>query len=212
MAATARKLVVPAGVDGRMRRSMRSADLIAGALYDLVGEGHLEPTAQQVADHAGVGIRSVFRLFSDMDALHATIGSRLDAQVAAVLRPIPDGAELDRRVAGLVAERAEIFERFGPYIRATRHTSVRSPFLRAQYQKSSDRLRARLLDWLPEVEVGAIETLEAVDQAASFEAWDRLRTYQNLGYERARSVMQLTVLALIEPRREAAGRKPARKK
>ena len=63
--------------DGRLRRSERSRELIADALYELLAEGDIEPSAQKVADRAGVGIRTVFRLFSDMDALYATVNARL---------------------------------------------------------------------------------------------------------------------------------------
>jgi AcrR family transcriptional regulator len=50
------------------------------ALIDLVGEGVLQPTAQQVAARAKVGIRTVFRHFSDMDSLFAEIDERVRAQ------------------------------------------------------------------------------------------------------------------------------------
>ena len=46
--------------DGRLRRGERSREAIVAALFELVGEGVLQPTAQQVAERAGVGIRSVF--------------------------------------------------------------------------------------------------------------------------------------------------------
>ena len=44
--------------DGRLQRSERSRELIAEALYELMGEGDLGPSAQKVADRAGVGIRT----------------------------------------------------------------------------------------------------------------------------------------------------------
>ena len=47
-------------LDGRVRRGARNRQTIVDALLDLVGSGILRPTAQQVADRAGVGIRTVF--------------------------------------------------------------------------------------------------------------------------------------------------------
>ena len=58
-------------VDGRVQRSQRSRQAMVQALFDLVGSGVLQPTAQQVARRAKVGIRTVFRHFSDMDSLLA---------------------------------------------------------------------------------------------------------------------------------------------
>ena len=43
-----------AASDGRLMRSERSRAGIVQALYELVGEGSLEPTADHVAERAGV--------------------------------------------------------------------------------------------------------------------------------------------------------------
>ena len=42
-------------------------------MLDLIHAGNLQPTAQQVADHAKVGIRSVFRHFEDMESIFASV-------------------------------------------------------------------------------------------------------------------------------------------
>ena len=47
--------------DGRIQRSERSRETIVQAMLDLIGEGTLSPTAQQVAVRADVGVRTVFR-------------------------------------------------------------------------------------------------------------------------------------------------------
>ena len=52
--------------DGRRLRSERSRQAIIDAMMELIGEGNLVPTAQQASERAGVGIRTVFRHFSDM--------------------------------------------------------------------------------------------------------------------------------------------------
>ena len=61
--------------DGRLQRSERSRQAIVQALLGLVGEGVLEPTAEQVAARADVGIRTVFRHFSDMESLFAEMSA-----------------------------------------------------------------------------------------------------------------------------------------
>ena len=65
--------------DGRVRRSQRSGQAIVEALMALIGDGIIEPTAQQVAGRANVGIRTVFRRFSDMESLFAELDARLQA-------------------------------------------------------------------------------------------------------------------------------------
>ena len=55
--------------DGRRLRSERSKQAIIDAMMDMISEGNLMPTARQVSERAGVGIRSVFRHFEDMENL-----------------------------------------------------------------------------------------------------------------------------------------------
>jgi AcrR family transcriptional regulator len=184
--------------DGRVLRSEHSRELIAGALFELVGEGHPEPTAQQVAERAGVAIRTVFRLFSDMEALYATLDARLLAEVMPMLRDAPpEGAELSERATALVADRAALFERVAPYKRASNLKRGRSPFLAEQHRTLVRQLRARLLRWLPELRDAPADLVEALDQVTSFEAWDRLRSDQRLGRPRARAAMERAVKALV---------------
>lgn len=185
--------------DGRVLRAERSRDQITTALYELVGEGNPEPTAQQVSERAGVGIRTVFRLFSDMDALYATIQPRIMDDVLPMLGEVPSASEeLAERVRKLAADRAALFERIAPYMRATILVRGRSAFLEEHYRDVVHQLRARLLLRLPELRHVSAETLEAVDQVTSFEAWDRLRRTQRLARPRARAVMEHTVRALID--------------
>ena len=77
----------------------------------LVQRGILEPTAQQVADEAGIGIRTVFRQVQDKENLF----SKMDEKVRADLQEILDRAahpqgNLKERIEGLIELEAEIFE------------------------------------------------------------------------------------------------------
>jgi AcrR family transcriptional regulator len=183
--------------DGRARRSDRSRRAIVEALFALVGEGVLLPTAQQVADRAGVGIRSVFRHFEDMDSLYAELGSRIRTAIAPLTEaPLPGGS-LEQRARELVRRRAALFERIAPYKRAADLQRWSSPFLREGHRGIVRELRVALLRLLPELERAPAELTEALDLAASFEAWDRLRSEQRLGPARARAATLRIVLALV---------------
>ena len=63
--------------DGRIQRSERSRQLIIEAMIDLINNGNLIPTAQQVADQAGVAIRTVFRHFTEMEKLYGEIDASI---------------------------------------------------------------------------------------------------------------------------------------
>ena len=188
--------VAPA-IDGRQRRSARSREAIVQALFKLVGSGVLRPTAQQVAETAGVGIRSVFRHFADMESLFAEMNARLQAEAIPILRADPVEGPLDRRVRGLVDRRVDFFERIAPYKRSANVQRWRSEFLRGQHGLLVRALRSDLLRWLPELRRAPVDLVEAFDLVLSFEAWDRLRTDQRLGRDRGRDALVRTVLALV---------------
>ena len=160
----------------------------------------LRPTAQQVAEAAGVGIRSVFRHFADMDGLFAAMDARLQADSLPLLRGEPTEGSVEKRARALVERRIAFFEKIAPFKRSGTIQRWRSEFLRNQHAVLVRRLRADLLRWLPELRRAPSEVLESLDLALSFEAWDRLRSDQRLGRERARDAILCTVLALLVSR------------
>jgi AcrR family transcriptional regulator len=183
--------------DGRTLRSERSRESMVAALFELVGEGVLRPTAQQVALRAGVGIRSVFRHFEDMDTLYAEMDARLRSEAEPLLRVAPPAGSLPRRGRALAAQRAALFERIAPYKRAGNLARAGSRYLQATHQGLVRELRADLRRWLPELADASPEVSDALELVTSFEAWDRLRVEQRLSAARARTALEGSVLALL---------------
>jgi AcrR family transcriptional regulator len=186
--------------DGRLQRSQRSGQAIVVALLDLIGEGRLAPTAQQVAARAGVGIRTVFRRFADMESLFAEMDARLQAEALPLLIGGQPAGALRERVRALVRQRSAFFERIAPYKRSGNVKRWRSPFLRAGHARLVRVLRSELLRWIPELRRTPAAVIDAVELATSFEAWDRLRSEQGLTRARAQAAVERTVLALVGER------------
>ncbi|MBJ19533.1 MAG: TetR/AcrR family transcriptional regulator [bacterium] len=184
------------GTDGRIQRSERSREAIVQAMLDLIGAGALSPTAQQVADRADVGVRTVFRHFSDMDTLFATMNERLTKEVESLF---VDGVQLGpfhERLEALIDRRLELFEKLAPFLRSSALQHARSVFLQAQHDRNIRVLRRDLRRWLPEVEPAPPEVGDGLEMALSFEAFNRLRIDQRLGARRARNAIRRTVVAL----------------
>jgi len=186
------------GTDGRVLRAERSREAIVDALVALVGEGTPIPTAQQVADRAGVGIRTVFRHFSDMESLFAEVSARLRAEIQPLLRGRPIAGSPATRARELARRRARLFERILPYRRSTQIQRWNSPFLEAQLRSDHRELRAELRRWLPELGAAGTDAGEALDAALSPELWMRLRIEQRLGVKRAEASYKRVALALVE--------------
>jgi AcrR family transcriptional regulator len=188
---------VASTADGRERRSARSREAIVQALFELIGSGVLRPTAQQVAAAAGVGMRSVFRHFADMESLFAEMHKRLEAEAVPILLAKPIEGPVGRRARDLVDRRVEFFERIAPYKRSGNVERWRSAFLREQHTVLVRVLRSNLLQCLPELAPAPVDLVEAFDLVLSFEAWDRLRSDQRLGRDRARTALRRIVTALV---------------
>lgn len=186
------------GVDGRTLRAERSREAIVDALVALVGEGTPVPTAQQVADRAGVGIRTVFRHFSDMESLFAEVSERVRAELLPLLRGRPAEGAPATRLRELARRRARLFERILPYRRSTQTLRASSPFLEAQLRSDRRELRAEMRRWLPEI--GDPGLLEALDAVLSPELWMRLRVEQRLGPRRAQAALERIALSLVGER------------
>lgn len=187
----------PPAADGRTRRSERSRLAMADAVYELVGEGVLRPTAHQVAERAGVGIRTVFRHFSEVDALLGEVAQRVRAELEPVLRQAPPVGSLEQRGRELVRRRAAFYERMAPYSRSGNIQRWRSPYLQGEHAETVRALRETLETAIPEVAAAAPDLRAALEMAASFEAWDRLRSDQRLGPARTQAAIERTVLALL---------------
>lgn len=201
--------------DGRAQRAARSRAAIEDALFALVGEGVLQPTAQEVAERAGVAARSVFRHFEDLDELFASLDARVRREAIPLLRDPDPAASLPERIAALIRQRGRLFDRIGPYKRSADLQRGRSSFLRSQQHHLVGELRARLRLWLPELFTAPAHVQEAVELVLSFEAWERLRIGQALPRARAIEVVEHAVTTLLDvgdrPTARARSRRTPRK-
>jgi AcrR family transcriptional regulator len=184
--------------DGRIQRSERSRSAIVQAMLELIGEGVLSPTAQQVAERADVGVRTVFRHFSDMETLFATMNERLTAEVRPVFVEKSQTGPFLERVDAMIDRRVTLFGKLGPYVRSSTIQRWRSAFLQEEHDRTTRALRRDLRHWLPELESVPTNVADALEMILSFEAWNRLRIEQKLGLRRTTEVMRLAVLALME--------------
>jgi AcrR family transcriptional regulator len=184
--------------DGRVRRGAQNRGRILEAVYELVGEGELQPTAEQVARRAGVGERTVFRHFEDMETLHAELTARLRREMRPLFEEPPLTGSRPERVRELVARRTRLFESIAPYHRSAVLQRPHSAFLQRQHAENCRALREDLARVFA-AELGGDDgtRLDALDLIASVEAWDRLRCEQRLGRERAARVLEQGLLALL---------------
>ena len=183
--------------DGRRQRSERSQTAIIEAALALMDEGALVPTAQQIADRAGVGIRSFFRHFADMDSLFLAADEMLISSYEALFEVDNRAGTLSERVARAIDLYGNAFEQLRPIILCTQAQLWRSPKLRENYAWHQKRLRKELELWLPEVVALPNDRREALHAVASFDMWHRLREHQGLSPKASSDIVTSLVNDLI---------------
>lgn len=185
--------------DGRRARRHRSRDRAVDALLDLLNEGVARPTAQQVAERSGVSLRSIFRIFDDVQSLHTAASERQMSRVRHLFVDIVAAGTLEERVRTTVAVTTRLYESVAPVRRAALRAASESVALQRQLDRARGWLRAEIdrvfVDELARIDDPDVAA--AVETALSFEAWDQLRTGQGRSPARASASIVLTVTALL---------------
>ena len=138
--------------DGRRLRSVTSQNIIVDAMMVLIQRGILEPTAQQVADEAGIGIRTVFRQIQDKENLFLKMDEKVRARLQETLKKAanPRG-NLEERIEGLIELEAELFENNLQFLRATLANKWKYNTLQKNYERNQRNIKSLLYAWIPEL-------------------------------------------------------------
>lgn len=175
--------------DGRRERSRSSRARIVAAMLDLVGSGDPSPSAARVAELAGVGLRSVFRHFEDMDALYREMCDVIEAKVVPIILEVPIGEGWKERMLYTAGKRARVFETILPYRISASLKRFQSEYL-MQDHKRLRRLESTTIDAQlpPSVRADKLGA-KSIDVILSFQTWCHLRHDQELEADEARAMI-----------------------
>ena len=191
--------------DGRAARSHRTRRAIVEAMRTLHGEGDLRPRASCIAERAGVGKRTVWQQFADMEALLVE-ASRRDLEILmTMLSPIDVGLPLDERITRFVSRNAGIYECMAPGWRAARLHEPFSAELRRSKQRNSALGKAEIeAVFAPELRrLGGqtrIELTIALVGVGFWPFWESLRTDVGASPEQARDIVARLLTASLTQR------------
>jgi len=187
----------PKRVDGRRARSVTSHRRIVAAMATLIEGGDPMPSAARVAEEAGVGLRTVFRHFDDMDTLYSEISATIAERVMPVVIAPYTGEDWRANLRDLTQRRARVFETMLPFRLAANIKRYQSPFLMAEYTRVVRLERELVLRLLPDGVRADRTRVEALIAMLSFQTWRALRRDQALTVEDAGSVLAHMVAALV---------------
>lgn len=183
-------------VDGRRARGQANRNKLVAAMVELVREGCIAPTAEQVAVRAQVALRTVFRHFDDMESLYREIDTEIMQRITPLISSPFKESSWRGRLRESIERRATLFETILPFRIATEALRHQSAFLQEKQQAIMQLQNATLQRILPPSILNQASTLAALNLLLSINAWQQLRLDQQLEQNQAREVMLEAAMAL----------------
>ena len=159
-------------------------------MLDIVGNGDVNPSAARVAEVAGVGLRSVFRHFDDMDGLYREMGEVIEARVLPIITPPPEGEGWKQRLADIAQRRARVFEAILPYRISANLKRFQSAYLMQDYRRMLALETAAVAAQLPPRIAQDPVAAAALNVILSFQTWRLLRHDQAMPVATAQAVVK----------------------
>jgi len=180
--------------DGRSARAARTRDAVVEALLSLLDDGIFRPTARQVAERAGVSLRSVYVHFDDLEDLFTAAAHSHFERVRDLVQTIPGDGPLDTRLDAFARQRERIHEASAQVRRAAVLQEPFSPAL-AQVLALGRQFSRAEIETVFAPELGRREgadrnrllvELEVVSNAST---WEALRLQHDLTSGSAREIV-----------------------
>ena len=186
-------------VDGRRLRAVRTRARILEALLELIDEGRPEPTASEIAERAGVALRSIAQHFNTREQLLAALAQKHLARLPSVEPALTSGS-FEERLASFVSARARALVTSVAIRQLGRSAEGKWEAISSAF-KEVGRQRRKELQRVFAAELGKQEAwvLESADATTSGSFWDSLRRTQGLSVKRASAVVQETLRRLLTP-------------
>jgi AcrR family transcriptional regulator len=185
-------------------RAARTRLKIIDAFRALVYEGPGSPRMRDVAQRAGVSLRTVFHHFHDVETLYEEVIRILELRVSRLIEAQDTRTPLHVRVRRLVTQRCAVYRTIAPLRRAVLASpEVRSSPSIAAYKRRLDYVLSRNTSETlsPELRRAADRygSLERITAVTSYEMWSHLSSVQRLSPSRVERHMTIAVM------RELAG-------
>jgi TetR/AcrR family transcriptional regulator, regulator of autoinduction and epiphytic fitness len=191
--------------DGRTVRAERTRRALVDALLALLDEGVLRPTAERIAERAGVSERSLFQHFPDREQLFEAVARQQYERVVPTLQPVDASLPLTDRIDAFVEQRARLYElskgvRRAALLLEPDSGAVAGWLATARKAGAADveRVFRAELERVPDAERPALRA--ALVSASAWTAWECYRFHEGIGVGRARAAMRATISALLADR------------
>ncbi len=189
--------------DGRHARRDRNRLAVLEAAIDLFFEGDPQPRPEQIAERAGVSLRSLYRYYADIPELYrAAMDHNFERAAPVILIPQIGEGPLEDRIARCVTTRLKLYEVLGPSMPMARIASQHNEMVRVRFDSGRDLLRSQVekhfqpeLDALPAAKRSSV--LAAADVICQLETLYYLRAERKLSSKAVAQVMTTALSAIF---------------
>lgn len=184
--------------DGRRQRSQRSRQKILEAMWAIMLDGDMDPSAADIAEKAGVGLRSVFRHFEDMETIHRELVLLAEAKVTPLMMQPFKAQNWKGQLVELVSRTVDLWDPLLVPHTAVETRRFKSDILMDDYKRSRMKELSSVKAVLPS-DISDYETvLISLDAILCFSTIRRLREDRKLSLEQTKTVMTHMVEAIIK--------------
>lgn len=185
----------PAPIDGRHLRRDQNREAALEALIRLFSQGQYTPTSRQIADRAGLSLRSLTRYFDDFDDLIRSAIERIEQEAMQLVElPIGPDRPTGEKISAIVANRIRLYEAVAPAARAGRICAHRQPAVAEQMARNRQFLQNQVASlFSTEIERSGPELLCSLDVLLSFESYDLLRSAHGMAPAETASVLDASL-------------------
>jgi AcrR family transcriptional regulator len=157
-------------MDGRHARRERGQRAVINAMFELLQEGRLSPSVEEVGARAGVSVATIFRNHGNVDELARHAVALFEERFGKLFQ-IPQIGEgsLGERIACFCDARLDLYETIWPYVRFMTVRSVKHP----EAAENLDRVREVLANQVRrqfEAELSSVGHAGSLDLAATIDA------------------------------------------
>jgi TetR/AcrR family transcriptional regulator of autoinduction and epiphytic fitness len=131
--------------DGRHARRQRSREAIVSAAFELILDGKGPPSAEDVAERAGVSVSSIFRNFDGLADIQQQAHRLFAERYSHLLLATPAScSDLDSRITFFVRTRLDLYEQAGPLMAMARMRALEDDTWREHIASSRAALTRQL--------------------------------------------------------------------
>jgi AcrR family transcriptional regulator len=184
--------------DGRKQRTNDSRLKIVEAMLQLIREGNIAPSAEQVASKAQVGLRTVFRRFNEMELLFRELASEIHRTFAIELHKPILGDTWQEKLLDVLDRKLNIYETVRPFREAAKYHMHTSEFIQqdAEYWQKTEKVALQSI--LPSNVKDNMVLFNALKTCLGYEYWLSLHTNNGLSKKQIAQTMTFAVTSLLK--------------